>query len=185
MPTRKFEILCRKFVRGGTKWCKRLTEKINKVCQYDTYLLWVALKFFSSNLVLYSDPGSDFLPSQIQDAQLQPQKMFLSSQNYNQSSWFLPFPDTELKKAPDPGSGSATQSKRYNINNEFERYGTIPCDSAESSPPVAGNCTLLPLNAPVKRSTLKPNLVHLPCRSSSSWGSVTFWRKNCILQAIF
>jgi hypothetical protein len=31
----------------------------------------------------------------------------------------------------------------------------IPSDTAVSSPSIAGNCTLLPLIAPVQRSTLK------------------------------
>jgi hypothetical protein len=53
--------------------------------------------------------------------------------------------------------------------NQCCRYGTIPSDSAGSSPSIVGNCTLLPLIAPVQRSTLKQNLVHLSYKSISTY----------------
>jgi hypothetical protein len=71
------------------------------------------------------DPGSIFFPSQIPEFKyFKPKQWFLNSQKYDPSCSsrirtpdldpdFLPIPDTEsriqgVKKAPDPGSGSAT-----------------------------------------------------------------------------
>jgi hypothetical protein len=68
------------------------------------------------------DPGSEFFPSRILIKEVKyfnPKKCFLSSRKYDPGSssqiripdpdtYFLPIPDTVVKKAPDPGSGSAT-----------------------------------------------------------------------------
>ncbi len=74
------------------------------------------------------DPGSDFFLSRIQTVSfpdpgsesknfsiLAPKKWFLSSRKYDPGSRipdpdadFLPIPDLGVKKAPDPGCGSAT-----------------------------------------------------------------------------
>jgi hypothetical protein len=78
------------------------------------------------------DPGSDFFPSRILDRTdsipdpgsasknlsiLTRKQWFLSSRKYDPGcssrisdpdADFLPIPDPEVKKAPDPGSGSAT-----------------------------------------------------------------------------
>jgi hypothetical protein len=86
------------------------------------------------------DPGSDFLPSRIPRSQIRivpipdpgssknlsiltQKKWFLSSRKYDPGCSFripdpdfLPIPNPGVKKAPDPGSGSATLA----INKLFE-----------------------------------------------------------------
>jgi hypothetical protein len=85
------------------------------------------------------DPGSDFFPSQISDPnclhprsrilikEFKAKKWFLSSKKYDPGcssripdpdADFLPsrIPDPGVKKAPNPGSGSATLEKIYIVH---------------------------------------------------------------------
>ncbi len=56
----------------------------------------------------------------------QPKKLFLSSRVVHPGSDFLPISDPGVKKAPDPGSASATLTVRVRPHEYRMPYGTVP-----------------------------------------------------------
>ncbi len=139
---------CRYTVQSCSEWRKSLCLGRDGYIQgkYEIFLVKNRIGTFNS------DPGSEFFPSRIPDPNIFPpgsasnnlsiltQKMFLSSRKYdlgwsfqiripNSDPEFLPIPDPGVKKAPVPGSGSATLLVWSVLGPEKSKFNGSPGSS--------------------------------------------------------